>query len=90
VISWRCWTASEAVVEISGLAVWLDIEWLTGVMAWIGSFSASVLITLEVHMSLSVELVCVVKFAVLGAQLEKNRSTQVTSQQQTMSSVAAM
>ena len=48
-------------------------------MAWIGSLVASVLITLEVHRSLNVGLVCVVKLAVLGARLEKNRSTQVTS-----------
>ena len=48
-------------------------------MAWIGSFVASIVVTLEVHMSLHVTLLCVVKFAALGAKLGKNRSMQVAS-----------
>lgn len=71
------------------LAVWLHSGWLMGVMAWIGSFMASLVTTLEVHVSLSVTFVCVVKFSALGAQLGKNRSMQVARQPQPMCCVAA-
>lgn len=58
--------------ESSVLTAWLHSGWLTAVTAWIGSFMASVLITWEVHLSLNVNFVCVVKFAVLGARSGKN------------------
>ena len=62
------------------LIVWLQSGWLIGAMAWVGSLVASVQISMEVQMSLNVDFSCVMKFAVLGAQLEKNRSTQVAFQ----------